>query len=202
MVDRSMTDFPSSPETEAAIAAAKTALHGVVRYLHFDDDKHQARALSSTDSIVDRLVSYLGHAQCQQQWQPIKTAPKDGLIDIWTVGWGAKPHRVSDCYYDSICGEWRTSRPMGQLHCVKERYVTHWMPRPAGPALADTSTDRPCDGCDGHECDNGCAYPGAVTSPDQPAPFYGAQCPSYPNCIGGCGLGCTHEIELAQRGGK
>ena len=28
-------------------------------------------------------------------------------------------------------------------------------------ALADTSTDRPCDGCDGHECDAGCQYPGA-----------------------------------------
>lgn len=28
-----------------------------------------------------------------------------------------------------------------------------------------------------------------------PAPFYGAQCPSYPNCTGGCGLGCTHDIE-------
>jgi hypothetical protein len=34
-------------------------------------------------------------------------------------------------------------------------------------ALSDTSTDRPCDGCDGHECDNGCAYPGAVSSPER-----------------------------------
>lgn len=25
--------------------------------------------------------------------------------------------------------------------------------------------------------------------------FHGAQCPSYPYCTGGCGLGCTHEIE-------
>jgi len=23
-----------------------------------------------------------------------------------------------------------------------------------------------CPGCDGHECDNGCAYPGALTRPD------------------------------------
>jgi hypothetical protein len=35
---------------------------------------------------------------------------------------------------------------------------------------------------------------------DRPEPrvadaFYGAQCPSYPACTGGCGLGCTHEIE-------
>lgn len=26
-------------------------------------------------------------------------------------------------------------------------------------------------------------------------PFHGAECPSYPNCDGGCGLGCTKEIE-------
>lgn len=29
-------------------------------------------------------------------------------------------------------------------------------------------------------------------------PFYGAECPSYPNCKGGCGLGCTKEIERAK----
>jgi len=32
----------------------------------------------------------------------------------------------------------------------------------------------------------------------EPATFYGAQCPTYPNCSGGCGLGCTHEIEQAR----
>jgi hypothetical protein len=26
-------------------------------------------------------------------------------------------------------------------------------------------------------------------------PFHGAECPSYPNCTGGCGLGCTKEME-------
>lgn len=29
-------------------------------------------------------------------------------------------------------------------------------------------------------------------------PFYGAECPTYPNCEGGCGLGCTKEIERAK----
>lgn len=29
--------------------------------------------------------------------------------------------------------------------------------------------------------------------------FYGAECPSYPDCTGGCGLGCTHEIEEEKR---
>jgi hypothetical protein len=30
------------------------------------------------------------------------------------------------------------------------------------------------------------------------APFYGAQCSSYPACIGGCGLGCTKEVQNTQ----
>jgi hypothetical protein len=29
-------------------------------------------------------------------------------------------------------------------------------------------------------------------------PFYGAECPSYPACDGGCGLGCTKEIERSR----
>lgn len=28
-------------------------------------------------------------------------------------------------------------------------------------------------------------------------PFYGAECPSYPACEGGCGLGCTRDVERA-----
>jgi hypothetical protein len=34
-----------------------------------------------------------------------------------------------------------------------------------------------------------------LRAPAQPAPFYGATCPTYPNCQGGCGLGCRHEVE-------
>ncbi len=44
----------------------------------------------------------------------------------------------------------------------------------------------------------------ALTKADKTRRFYGAECASYPNCKGGCGLGCTHEIEaaaLAKTGG-
>jgi hypothetical protein len=37
-----------------------------------------------------------------------------------------------------------------------------------------------------------------MTDDDEPKQFYGAECPSYPNCTGGCGLGCTREIEAAR----
>ena len=62
-------------------------------------------------------------------WQPIETAPKDGLIDIWL----AEGKRWCDCYYDRICDEWRTSRPSGRLVSVKSQHVTHWMPLPKPP---------------------------------------------------------------------
>ena len=62
-------------------------------------------------------------------WQPIETAPKDGLIDIFL----AEGKRWCDCYYDRICDEWRTSRPSGRLVSVKSRHVTHWMPIPKPP---------------------------------------------------------------------
>lgn len=35
----------------------------------------------------------------------------------------------------------------------------------------------------------------AMAQSSEQKPFYGAQCPSYPDCSGGYGSGCTHEIE-------
>lgn len=62
-------------------------------------------------------------------WQPIETATKDDLIDIWLT----EGKRWCDCYYDRICDEWRTSRPSGRLVRVKAQHVTHWMPLPEPP---------------------------------------------------------------------
>ena len=66
------------------------------------------------------------------EWRPIETAPKDELIDIIHAT-STGPVRMCACYYDSICDEWRTSRPSGTLVCVKARHVTHWMQIPAFP---------------------------------------------------------------------
>ena len=62
------------------------------------------------------------------EWKPIETAPKNGLIDIWFNG-----KRWTDCYYDSICDEWRTTAHSGHLVSVKARHVSHWMPLPEPP---------------------------------------------------------------------
>jgi len=40
---------------------------------------------------------------------------------------------------------------------------------------------------------------GRLDSP--PRAFHGAECPDYPNCRGGCGLGCTKEHEPEPRTG-
>lgn len=78
----------------------------------------------------------------KEGWQPIETAPKGELIAIWIAGTNKFGERWSEtigecwlyCYYDSICGEWRTTRPSGHLRCAPERFVTHWMHTPAAPS--------------------------------------------------------------------
>jgi hypothetical protein len=51
-----------------------------------------------------------------------------------------------------------------------------------------------CEGDGDYEgqCD-GCSDEALEVLHERYEPFYGAQCPSYPNCKGGCGLGCTKE---------
>ncbi len=66
-------------------------------------------------------------------WKPIESAPKDKLIDIWIENKGGKGVRWSDCYYDQICDDWRTSGASGHLVFVPARCVTHWMNSPLPP---------------------------------------------------------------------
>ncbi|MGL5737153.1 MAG: hypothetical protein ACRCYS_20015, partial [Beijerinckiaceae bacterium] len=50
----------------------------------------------------NHVTEYI-RADLVPQWQPIETAPKDGVIDIWL----SDGVRWCDCYYDRICDEWR-----------------------------------------------------------------------------------------------
>lgn len=94
-------------------------------------------ALLEIESEAADLRSQLAEARAKERWQPIATAPKDRLIDIWL----ATNFRLTDCYYDDICDEWRTSSSSGHLVCVKARVVTHWMERPADPEAIRALTD-------------------------------------------------------------
>ena len=93
----------------------------------FADAAAAIRALSSPDHADAGKVEGDG-------WMPIESAPKDGKIDIWATDNDGKGRRVTDCYYDRICDEWRTSAPALRLHCVKARYVTHWRRLPTPPS--------------------------------------------------------------------
>ena len=73
-------------------------------------------------------------------WQPIETAPKGELIDIWIQNGDGSGVRWTDCYHDAICNEWRTSRPSGHLVFVSARHVTHWRPAPAAPSGGESET--------------------------------------------------------------
>lgn len=86
---------------------------------------HQEECLTLLDMAVDELVE-----RRKLDWQLIETAPKDRRIDIWLK----EGVRWCDCYYDQICGEWRTSRPGGKLIAVKEAQATHWREPPASPS--------------------------------------------------------------------
>jgi hypothetical protein len=44
----------------------------------------------------------------------------------------------------------------------------------------------------------GIAEKGPTRASDSPPAPFGAQCPAYPDCHGGCGLGCRHVIESAK----
>lgn len=60
------------------------------------------------------------------EWRPIETAPKDRSIDLWTG-----TLRMTNCYWDEICGEWRKVNIANVL--VRFKRATHWMEIPAPP---------------------------------------------------------------------
>ena len=65
-----------------------------------------------------------------QEWQPIETAPKDRLIDIWL----SDGVRWCGCHYDCITDQWRINTPCAPVRWVPARAVTHWRDAPAPPA--------------------------------------------------------------------
>lgn len=74
---------------------------------------------AETPSRESRMVA--------SDWQPIETAPKDKLIDLWT----SSGVRKTNCYWDHICQEWRCRENNGVI--IRFKNVTHWMPLPSPP---------------------------------------------------------------------
>lgn len=76
--------------------------------------------------------------QARDAWQPIETAPKDGLIDLC-----AGERIYSQCYYDSICDEYRRLDHWNRLEMLKLRNgFTHWRWSQLPPAAIAKETTK------------------------------------------------------------
>ena len=86
--------------------------------------------MNTDKNAPHKRVSRQIEAQSCQQWQPIKTAPKDGT---WVILFLDVIGRSICAYYSEAAGKW-----VGTW-CVRlnERLYnpTHWMPLPAPPML-------------------------------------------------------------------
>lgn len=79
--------------------------------------------------VVERIIGMVAH---DQTWQPIETAPKDGVI-VW--GWTPyQPQIVRAFVWGVPQGRarfegWVTA----EKRCMPTYAPTHWMPLPAAP---------------------------------------------------------------------
>lgn len=129
-------------ELERNIARYRSALNGIAdippgsrgAYSKFVEGQKIAR-----DVLALFPAPALNRGGSMSSWQPIATAPKDRLIDIWIAHDPDGGVRWTHCYYDTICDQWRTSHPSGRLVMVRASAVTHWMPVPTGPSDAGES---------------------------------------------------------------
>jgi hypothetical protein len=67
-------------------------------------------------------------------WQPIATAPKDRVIDLWSAEGGRYP----DAIWDVSCGGVEGWDDANDHRSLEDYSFTHWMDRPAGPTEGDS----------------------------------------------------------------
>lgn len=93
----------------------------------------QARVEDQDREIADLTRQLQGQPRRQSDviadtWQPIATAPKDRVIDLWSAEGGRYPDAIWDVHYD-IEG-WTDANDHRNLAGYR---FTHWMDQPAGP---------------------------------------------------------------------
>lgn len=121
-------------QQQAEIARLRRAVQKVMaRLADLLDEDH----FNNIESIVlNAGVPYPPLANLLN-WQPIDRAPKDRLIDIWTGD-----RRITDCWWDHVCSEWRSAGNSNHVICFKK--ATHWMEIPQKPII------KPAAGGDGN----------------------------------------------------
>lgn len=134
-----MTDFTSSPETEilpCPFCGSKPvtertgfSLRAMYIYCINDNGCPRPKAIGETEEkAIENWNLRFDHAQCQQQWQPIGTAPKNRSVVGWCVFPAGAEDRIVRWFKDAF-----------YAYGVRQD-VTHWMERPRAPS--DSSTDR------------------------------------------------------------
>ena len=98
----------------------------------------KARVEDQDREIADLTRQLQGQPRRQSDvnadtWQPIATAPKDRVIDLWSAEGGRYP----DAIWDVCCDAegWTDANDHRSLAGYR---FTHWMDRPAGPTEGDS----------------------------------------------------------------
>lgn len=112
-----------------------------------------------TDAIVSRIMSIRNGMMVDTDAEALIRREIGALCSFHFAPTTADEQPVAWRYKDFPEQPW--------IHSSDEPHDRWRFREPLFSASPDTSTIQKCDGCDGHECDNGCAYPGAVSPPDR-----------------------------------
>jgi hypothetical protein len=81
-------------------------------------------------------ISTAAPAVQQDGWMPIESAPKKGLVDIWSDG-----RRFTECWRDPVCSEYRCLGNSNVLITLPLASCTHWRQPPPPPAAIAGESD-------------------------------------------------------------
>lgn len=108
---------------------------GPARALELGGPVSQRRVIDAEEDQWVKLTDLVGllldvplHAEADQGWRPIETAPKDGTLIIGALIRDGKVWRVHDMKYNSFAFYTRAGGSVPQM--------THWMPLPSFPPLS------------------------------------------------------------------
>ncbi len=124
-----------SESTQWAMEKAREALdiYAAVWYRHSEINRPIVQCVALA---LD--AARLAGALSMREWQPIETAPKNGMkIDLWADG-----RRWTDCQWGRF--DEGSVAPFGALHWRNLNSLsapTHWMPLPEPPAIRSTAPE-------------------------------------------------------------
>lgn len=132
----------ATPSTREAMELARNIIHGP---LHAATRERNYAKAAEYQSYIDTIDAAL----CGDAAQPIAKELAT-LRDF--AGW-------VDTWISNPVGSYSVNALDGLFRMTREKLFA------LAPDWKQDQAKTPCPGCDGHECDNGCQYPGASPSP-------------------------------------